>query len=91
MHDAPDTTDPVLEEQHRGCLRIRLYRFGTDTGPTFGVEVSAWNGWAGQAKLLAFTGGFTEEAARGVFASVLSEVVDYDWMTGEVVLADGAR
>ena len=91
MHDAPDAPAAVLAEEHRGCLRIRLHRLGTNAGPFFGVEMSAWNGWAGQARLLVFTGGLTEAAAHRMFASVLAEVVDYDWTAGEVVPKDGVR
>ena len=78
----------IIAETFQGCLRFRVYEYETITGQNqHGVEISAWNQWAKQFKVLFFEGGVTSnEAIEGV-KELRRILIDYDWMNGDYVFA----
>jgi hypothetical protein len=91
MPEPQPTDNPIVKEEHKGRLRIRLYRQATAFGLRFAVEVAAWNEWAGQGKIIDLLGGLTHDQARSTFAAAVATYADYDWMTGECVLEEQVR
>ena len=78
----------IIAEAVQGCLRFRVYEYETIDGKTLhGVEISAWNGWAGQFKLLFFEGGVNCHEALAGMKQLRKMLVDYDWMSGDYVFA----
>jgi hypothetical protein len=77
----------VIDEALRGCVRIRLHEIVTFDGQkTYGIEVTAWNAWVAQPKLLSFVGGLSRKDARHTFRGLSRHIQDFDWMEGEFVL-----
>jgi hypothetical protein len=73
-------------------VRIRLYEYDTLAGnKRYAVEVTAWNAWAGQAKILFVAGGLERRPARAGFKELAEHIRDYDWMEGEFVLETDER
>ena len=65
MEDSPtETACRCLDETFKGVVRIRLYEYDTDAGRRQAIELTAWNSWAGQAKLISFSGGLDPATAR---------------------------
>ena len=70
----------LLDEAFKGNLRIRLHQLQTiDGSPTCLVEIAAWNGWAGQAKLLEAWGGIKLDDAKTLFAILKGNLRGFDW------------
>ena len=79
----------IIDESVKGNLRIRLHQLRTIDGSlTCVVEVSAWNAWAQQAKLLYAQGGIEVEHAKELFAFLTQHVRGYDWHDDEVLLEE---
>jgi hypothetical protein len=79
----------LIDESFKGNLRIRLHQLRTIDGSlTCVVEVSAWNAWAQQAKLLYAQGGIEVENARQLFAFLTEQLRGYDWQDDEVLLEE---
>ena len=79
----------LIEESFKGNLRIRLHQLRTIDGSLACiVEVSAWNAWATQAKLLYAQGGICDEDARQLFAFLTEHLRGYDWHDDEVLLEE---
>jgi hypothetical protein len=78
-----------IEESFKGNLRIRLHQFQSiDGSPRCVVEVSAWNGWAGQAKLLHALGAIELQDAKEIFAFLTERLRGYDWHDDEVLFEE---
>lgn len=73
----------IIREAHRGCVRLRWYEYDSAAGRKQAIEVSAWNSWAGQAKLLFVTTGLGIDAASACFHELAHSIRDFDWMEGE--------
>lgn len=81
--------DGCLEERFKGNLRIRLYDFSNDVeSPAYLVDVTAWNTWAGQGKIVAVVGGIDLESAKRMLQEFTADISHYDWEKGEVVMED---
>ena len=73
----------LMDEFFKDNLRIRLHQFQTIDGSlTCLVEVSAWNEWAGQSKVLYALGGLELQDAKGLFATLTEHLLRYDWHEG---------
>lgn len=79
----------TLQEEMKGCMRIRLYEQSMDSGKRYAVEMVAMNDWAGQGKLTDFLGGLDHDFARQFFDAAIKVIADYDWQKGKVVLEAG--
>ena len=78
-----------IDESFKGNLRIRLHQLQTiDGSRTCLVEISAWNAWAGQAKLLFARGGIELKDAKELFAFLTEHLRGYDWHDDEVLLEE---
>ena len=78
-----------IDESFKGNLRFRLHRLQTIDGSlTCLVEVSAWNAWAGQAKLLFAQGGIDLKDAKQLAAVLTEHLRGYDWHDDEVLLEE---
>jgi hypothetical protein len=82
------TATTCLDEAFRGVVRIRLYEYDTDVGRRQAIELTAWNSWAGQAKLISFSGGLDPAAARAAFDAASRDIETYSWMEGGLVFGD---
>lgn len=79
----------LIDEHYKGNLRIRFHRFRTFGGSlTCLVEVAAWNGWAGQTKLLFAEGGLAFEDAKELYVFLTEHLRGYDWHDNEVLLEE---
>lgn len=68
-----------FEERLKGNVRIRLHCFGTAKGTRYGVELTAYNSWASQSKLLLFQGGMDQTDARVMFEEFAAHIRGFDW------------
>lgn len=85
----PEKEFCCLDEVVKGCVRIRLYVYPTDSGRVaYLLELVAWNAWAGQGKLIVAAGGLDRELAREGFAAAMENVRTYSWMEGELVFEE---
>lgn len=79
----------IVEEVFSGCLRFRWYAYRADTGADLNaVEIIAFNAWIGEPKLLSFHAGLRSEPAGLLFDFMVESMLDYDWMEGEIVIAN---
>lgn len=86
MEDSPtEMACRCLDETFKGVVRIRLYEYGTDAGRRQAIELTAWNSWAGQAKLISFSGGMDPATARAAFDAASRNIETYSWMEGDLV------
>lgn len=74
-----------LEEKTIGNVRLRLHCFDTSVGKRFAVDLSAYNDWAHQFKLLFFRGGLTLIEAETMFEQTAAYVAGYDWDSEEFI------
>ncbi len=78
-----------IDECYKGNLRIRFHRFRTLGGSlTCLVEVAAWNGWAGQTKLLFARSGLNFADAKELFVFLTEHLRGYDWHENEFLLEE---
>lgn len=89
--EAPTTELPpgCLQEALRDNVRIRLHAFKTDSGETrHTVELSAWNAWADQGKVIEAIGGIDLATAQEVFSIAAENIRGFDWVACEFVMDD---
>jgi hypothetical protein len=75
-----------FEETLKGNVRIRLHCFDTDDCTKYGVELSAYNSWAGQWKLLLFQGGMDRTDADVMVEELAARIRGFDWHADDFLL-----